>query len=218
VISKKLFYLPLRHYRLINIFELGPPFLIVSPSHILVIVVLLYLQVHVEEREQAVLVIVLAANLWLILTLNGSRCLLEIRRVAVLVGTGIKLGLVPRLHTGITLLEEAVNENCAAQRRETCGPRLKRRLLKAGNTLDDMAVSVIGVVHGLGKRMELFTAAGRGRRTLTMTTVNGLLRNVALPALLTLGLVPVDLVFSVGPADQLNFPVGLQHTNDLGVR
>jgi len=79
-----------------------------------------------------------------------------------------------------------------------------------------MAVSVIGVVHGLGKRMKLFTAAGRGWRVLT-TTVNDLLRNEALPALLIPGLVPIDLVFSVGPAEQLNLPVRMQHTNDLRV-
>jgi len=188
---------------------------IVSPSHILVIGVL-HLQVHVEEREQAVLVIVLAAGLWLILALNGSRRLLEIGRVAVLVGTGIQLRLVPRLHTGIVLLEDAVNENCAAERRDTCRPRFQRRLLEAGNTLEHMAVSVIGVVHGLGKRMELFTAAGRGWRVLT-TTVNDLLRNEALLALLISGLVPIDLVFSVGPAEQLNLPIRMQHTNDLGV-
>jgi len=79
-----------------------------------------------------------------------------------------------------------------------------------------MAVSIISVVHGLGKRMELFTAAGRGWRVLT-TTVNDLLRNVAPSALLIPGLVPIDLVFSVGAADQLNLPIRMQHTHDLRV-
>jgi len=74
----------------------------------------LHLQVHVEEREHAVLLIVLAARLWLILALDGSWCLLEMGSIAVIVGTGIQLRFVPRPHTGIVLLEDAVNENCAA--------------------------------------------------------------------------------------------------------